>query len=46
MPIEGVPECQLKASQNGKSSHQNWMFVDRRGGEIGVRILDFFADFI
>ena len=32
MPIEGVPECQLKASQNGKSSHQNWMFVDRRGG--------------
>ena len=46
MPIEGVPECQLKASQSGKSSDQNWVFVDRPGRRERVGILDFFADFI
>ena len=46
MPIEGVPECQLKASQSGKSSDQNWMVVDRPERRERIRILDFFADFI
>ena len=41
---EGGIECQLGTCKSGRSSDQNFMFVER--GKRGVRILDFFADFI